>query len=138
MTEAEFESQCRAMMRATGLPRRNGIVIAGHCNWCSRQVAPSELTEFSTGQAMCQDCRDWHRRALDVLAGIATPQGCEFCQLTYEQLAALSGSALAARMFLVPADGVYAWACGPCKDAYCAKRADLYRGTAFGRETLKL
>lgn len=38
------------------------------------------------------------------------------------------------RMYVIPIDGIYAVACATCKAEYCLKRADLYRGTAFGQE----
>lgn len=79
---------------------------------------------------MCRRCHEWHGHALAVLAG-AMPRGCQECGLSLEQLNDLDVSAIT-RMYVVPMDGIYAVLCLPCKEAYCAKRGDLYRGTEFG------
>jgi hypothetical protein len=108
------------------------VVIAGRCNWCSRQVSPADLFNLSTGQAMCWRCHDWHGHALAILGG-AMPRGCQFCGLTLEDLNALTGGTTT-RMYVVPVDGIYTVACLTCKEDYCRKRADLYRGTKFGQD----
>lgn len=113
-----------------------GVIVAARCHWCSRQVSPYDLFNLSTGQAMCLGCHEWHGYALDVLAG-GVPRGCQECGLTLDQLNALT-DAPTTRMYVVPKDGVYQVVCATCKDAYCAKRADLYKGTEFGHERLKL
>jgi len=41
-------------------------------------------------------------------------------------------------MYVVPKDGIYQMLCSACSRPYVSKRADLYRGTEFGRKTLKL
>lgn len=112
------------------------IILAERCNWCSRQVSPSDLTKLSTGQAMCTRCREWHLHALQVLSGEATPQGCQHCGLSLATLNDLTNSPTT-RMYVVPMDGLYALLCATCKEEYCRKRADLYKGTRFGEE-LKL
>jgi len=81
---------------------------------------------------MCLRCHEWHGHALAVLAG-AVPRGCQECGLSLEALNAITPGATT-RMYVVPKDGVYQVLCATCKDAYCAKRADLYRGTPFGSE----
>lgn len=105
-------------------------VIAARCHWCSRQVAPSDLAHLRSGQRMCRCCHDWHGHALAVLAG-GMPRGCQECGTGIEQLHNLHGNATT-RMYVVPKDGVYQVLCAACKDAYCARRADLYRDTEFG------
>lgn len=84
---------------------------------------------------MCLRCHEWHGHALRILAG-EFPRGCQECGLTLEQLNTL-GTGATTRMYVVPKDGIYQVLCAICKDAYCAKRADLYRATQFGSE-LKL
>jgi len=41
-------------------------------------------------------------------------------------------------MYVVPKDGIYQLLCACCVRPYVGKRADLYAGTRFGKETLKL
>jgi hypothetical protein len=41
-------------------------------------------------------------------------------------------------MYVVPKDGIYQVHCATCVAAYVAKRADLYKGTQFGSEVLKI
>lgn len=113
----------------------NNIVIASRCHWCSRQLSPLDLAEFSSGQRMCSRCHEWHVHALQVLAG-ELPRGCQGCGLTLAELNSFATGATV-RMYVVPKDGVYQVLCVTCKDAYCAQRADLYRGTQFGQR-LKL
>lgn len=137
------------------------IIFAARCNWCSRFSNPSDLLPFPSGQQMCRRCFEWHYHALGILSG-DTPRGCQECGLTMAQLNVLSlppttrmygaeaygaeaygakayGAKAngALRMYVVPKDGIYAVLCLTCKEDYCRKRADLYRGTAFGQE-LKL
>lgn len=84
---------------------------------------------------MCLRCHAWHYHALNVLAG-ATPNGCQLCGASLETLNDLHNQPTT-RMYVIPIDGLYAVACSSCKESYCRKRADLYKGTAFGKE-LKL
>ena len=42
------------------------------------------------------------------------------------------------RMYVVPKDGIYQLLCAGCVKPYLPKRKDLYRGTKFGTETLKI
>ena len=85
---------------------------------------------------MCRGCLEWHGHALQILAG-AMPRGCQECGVSTRQLYDLTAGPTI-RMYVVPKDGIYQVLCTTCKDAYCAKRADLYRGTKFGHEDLKL
>jgi hypothetical protein len=106
-------------------------VMRERCNWCSRQLPPSDLGKFSTGQAMCAKCHEWHGHALAVLSG-ALPRGCQECGISLDDLNALTGGATT-RMYVVPKDGIYQVLCLTCKDAYCRKRLDLYQNTKFGQ-----
>ncbi len=107
-------------------------VVKERCNWCSRQLPPSDLGKFASGQKMCGRCHEWHGHALAVLGG-AVPRGCQQCGLSMRDLDALTGGATT-RMYVVPMDGIYAVLCLACKEAYCRKRADLYENTKFGEE----
>lgn len=111
------------------------IIIAARCNWCSRQQSPNDILPLPTGQAMCRKCYEGHHHGLQVLSG-ETPRGCWECGLTVEQLNALHNGPTT-RMYVVQKDGVYAVLCATCKEAYCPKRSDLYKGTEFG-EAMKL
>jgi hypothetical protein len=108
------------------------VVMAERCHWCSRQVGPSDLINISTGQRMCPRCHEWHAHALDVLAG-TVPKGCQICEIPTETLNN-SHNLPTTRMYVINIDGIYAVVCATCKEEYVRKRADLYAGTAFGKE----
>lgn len=107
--------------------------MALRCTWCSQHKSPYDLMHLSTGQLMCRRCYEWHHHALELLASGQLPPGCQECGLTMQQLNAVT-NATTTRMYVVPKDGIYQVICLTCKEAYCRKRADLYRGTAFGQE----
>ena len=117
----------------------HGVVMAVRCNFCSKERAPYQIHQVGTaGQAICDDCLEWHVHALDVLGG-ATPKGCQGCGKTWETMQAESPAVeVAVSVFVVPKDGIYQMLCSACSRPYVSKRADLYRGTEFGRKTLKL
>ena len=73
---------------------------------------------------------------MDVLAG-GVPRGCQDCGASWEFL---RDSELGDRvkMYCIPRDGIYQLLCATCVRKYAPKRADLYAGTAFGREALKI
>lgn len=78
--------------------------------------------------------------AIELLAGRALP-GCQNCGLTSDELREIlskGDGAVEVRLYVVPRDGVYQVLCSSCVRPYVAKRADLYRGTPFGAEVLKL
>ena len=108
------------------------VVMALRCNWCSQPKHPTRLMHLSSGQLMCDHCYERHMQMAEVLAN-DIPKGCKLCGLSLEALNNLAGRATT-RMYVIPIDGIYAAACATCKDIYCAKRADLYKGTAFGQE----
>lgn len=68
---------------------------------------------------------------MDVLGGNAIPKGCQGCGATWEALNQVPG--LAVRIYIVPKDGIQALLCEDCVRPYTAKRADIYRGTKYGR-----
>jgi hypothetical protein len=106
------------------------------CNWCSKQKPCFRVHRLQSGQVICDDCLDWHFQALDLLAG-KPPRGCQGCGITWEKLRD-STPGVEVRMYVVPRDGIYQLLCRACVRPYLPKRADLYRGTQFGTETLKL
>jgi len=112
-------------------------IVAGRCNFCSKQRPHFRLLKVGTnGQTICDYCLEWHAHNLDVLGG-ALPKGCQECGRTWEQLQEPDGL-VAGRIFIVPKDGIYQALCVVCIAPYTGKRADLYRDTKFGNETLKL
>jgi hypothetical protein len=91
-----------------------------------------------SGQIVCEYCLSWHMHALDVLGG-STPAGCQVCEKSWETMRAESPETeLAVRVLVVQKDGIYQMLCQSCGGPYVEKRPDLYRGTEFGRNTLKL
>jgi hypothetical protein len=116
-----------------------GVLIAVGCHFCSRQLAPSRVHKIgSGGQTICDYCLEWHFRALEFLGG-AVPRGCQECGRTWETMQAESPAIeMAVRVFVVQKDGIYQMLCPVCAAKYVPKRADLYQGTEFGRNTLKL
>ncbi len=113
----------------------SAVIMAARCNWCSRQQSPRDLMALSTGQLMCRHCYEGHIEGLKVFSG-EMPRGCWECGLSTEQLNALHNGPTT-RMYVVTKDGVYAVLCATCKEKYCVKRSDLFKGTEFG-EDLKL
>jgi hypothetical protein len=112
----------------------HGIVIASRCHYCSKQLSPEDMHTFMSGQNWCRSCFTWHLHAVEVLHG-AFPKGCQECGLLLDDLKKLSPAhEISVRMFVVPKDGIYQLLCRTCKDTYCMKRADLYKGTQFAAE----
>jgi hypothetical protein len=113
----------------------NGVIAALRCNYCSRQLPPHRVHAFGTAdkpaQTLCDDCIDWHLRAIDLLAGRGIPPGCQQCGDSKEILAEKSPT-VEIRLYCVPSDGIYQVLCSRCVLPYVRQRADLYRGTAFG------
>jgi hypothetical protein len=105
------------------------------CHFCSRWKLEWDIHHLggadNPAQFICDQCLDWHNRALEFLAGKGVPPGCQECGLTADVLRDREPGATW-RLYVVPRDGVLQVLCRDCKGAYVAKRADLYRGTAFG------
>jgi hypothetical protein len=112
------------------------------CHFCSRQKREWEVHRLGTAalttQVICNDCLEWHHAALEFLAGNGTPRGCQSCGATWEFLRESRIGVEKVSMFCVPRDGILVLLCDSCIGPYTAKRADLYRGTAFGATALKL
>ena len=102
-------------------------MILQKCRRCSQFRHPAEFVAGPNGY--CLHCLEWHRKALDLLAG-NPPPGCQECERTFAQLEDSAGNA---RMYLHVKDGLYSLLCKSCSDAYERKRADLYGGTPYGR-----
>jgi hypothetical protein len=112
-----------------------GIVAAVRCNFCSRQLPAFRVHAFGTAerpaQRVCDDCLDWHMRALGLLAGEGIPPGCQGCGATRDELMEKSGG-VEYRLYVAPRDGIYQVLCRTCILPYTAKRRDLYGGTSYG------
>ncbi len=111
-------------------------VIAVRCNWCSEQRPQHRVHRLQSNQVICDYCLEWHYHALDFLGGETMPKGCQSCGSTWDQLQAAEPSEQV-RMYVVPKDGIMQLLCKTCVQPYTAKRADLYKGTQYGRD-LKL
>lgn len=79
---------------------------------------------------MCLQCRDWHLHALQVLSG-ETPKGCQECGVTTEQLRHASHD-FTVSLYVVPANGIYAVLCEPCKLRFSIGMRGLFKGTPYG------
>lgn len=114
------------------------ILIGERCNFCSKPRPEFRFHRLTTGQIICDYCLEWHMHALEFLGG-APPRGCQECGVTFEALRAASPDVeIAIRMFVIPKDGIYQLLCQACAAPYVQKRNDLYRGTRFGKEVLKI
>lgn len=113
-----------------------GAFIAERCHYCSRQL-PAWRTHQLTGHAqrICDDCLDWHNKAIAVLAGEGVC-GCQACGASWDFLRN-SQIGVEVRLYVVPRDGIYQVLCATCIRKYLPMRADLYGGTRFGAEVLK-
>jgi hypothetical protein len=88
---------------------------------------------LSSNQLLCDRCFEWNGHALRCFADGTPPPGCQLCERPFAQLQGLANTPTT-RMYMIPIDGIYAVACATCKEAYTRKRADLYTGTAYGKE----
>ena len=111
-------------------------VVAVRCNFCSKQRPAFRAHRITAAQVICDHCLEWHMHAVDFLSGSA-PAGCQDCGSTWAMLRDLSPTD-EVRLYVVPKDGIYQLLCATCVQRYLPKRADLYRGTQFGKDTLNL
>jgi hypothetical protein len=107
------------------------------CSYCSHFRPRFRIHALASGQAICDYCLDWHNHATEFLGGSTTPRDCQACGLTWETLRD-STAGVEVRMWVVMKDGIYQLLCKGCVAPYVVKRADLYKGTQFGREELKI
>ena len=111
-------------------------VVGVRCNWCSRERPAYRVHRLASNQVICDYCLEWHQAAIDMLAG-KPPRGCQQCGISWETLRD-STPGVEVRMYVVPKDGIYQLLCAHCVRPYAGKRADLYGGTEFGRNQLKI
>ncbi len=111
-------------------------LVAIRCSFCSKQRPSFRVYRLTPGQVICDHCLDWHFHALEFLAG-GVARGCQECQTSWAVLRDSTAS-VEVRMYVVPKDGIYQLLCATCVQRYLPKRSDLYKGTQFGSETLKL
>ncbi len=112
------------------------IVMGVQCSYCSRHYPAPLVHRMKSNQVICENCLDWHNHALEFLGG-APPRGCQECGETFEHLRE-STVGVEVKMYVVARDGIYQVLCAKCIRDYVAKRPDLYKGTQFGHQTLKL
>jgi hypothetical protein len=111
-------------------------VLRVRCHFCSKQLPAYRTHQITGAQRICDCCLEWHRKALDFLGGGAIP-GCQECGASWEFLRDSTRN-VEVRLYVVPKDGIYQVLCSACVRPYVPKRADLYGGTQFGTEVLKL
>ena len=104
-------------------------VIRVKCRYCGKFRDPREFVH-DTVVGFCWRCLEWHRRALDVLAG-GIPHGCQECGRTGAELLARAGGG-DLRMRIHVKDGMLQLLCIGCSDAYERKRRDQFAGTPYG------
>lgn len=120
-------------MSAVNAPR----VVKVRCHYCQGFRSPLEVVTMSCNVVMCWRCYEWHQEALYVQFQQRPPKGCQECNLSYAELEARAPDGNV-RIVLVPKDGLYQVMCGTCSDAYLPKRVELFKGTQFGQEHLKV
>jgi len=112
-------------------------VAAIRCNFCSRQLPAFRVHRLGApdrpAQTICDDCLDWHNKAIALLAG-GEVSGCQVCGKSWEFLRD-STLGETVRLYVVPRDGIYQVHCETCLAGYVPQRTDLYKGTAFGSKT---
>lgn len=114
----------------------SGLAVGIRCSYCSKQRPEFRVHRMASGQVICDDCLEWHQHALEFLGG-GMPRGCQECGVSWEFLRdSTPGDEV--RMYVVPKDGILQVLCAECVRAYVPKRADLYMGTKFGSEVLKI
>lgn len=106
------------------------------CNWCTRYRARNRVHRLQSGQIICENCLDWHFHALEFLGG-HEPRGCYECLLTWRELEERTPGTQV-RLYVVPKDGMLQLLCRACVAPYLPRRRELFEGTEFGREALKL
>lgn len=111
-------------------------LTAVRCHFCSKQRPRFRVHTLTNAQTICDHCLEWHQHAIEFLAGGTIP-GCQECERTFEFLRD-STPGVEIRMYVVPKDGIYQVLCQACIQPYLPKRADLFRGTEFGKTALNL
>jgi hypothetical protein len=106
------------------------------CNWCSRHRPKFRIHKLASNQIICDYCLDWHNHALEFLGG-APPRGCQACGKSWELLKAITPGDRV-RMYVVPKDNFLALLCRECVKPYLPKQKQLFKGTQFGAESLKI
>jgi hypothetical protein len=107
-----------------------------HCHYCSKRRLRFRVHVLASGQGICDYCLEWHNHAIAFLGG-TPPPGCQGCGTTWAVLRD-STAGVEVRMWVVMRDGIYQLLCKTCVAGYLPKRTDLYKGTQFGHEALKL
>lgn len=111
-------------------------VLKLRCNFCSKELPVHRVHQIQHAQIICDNCLDWHNKALDFLAGGSIP-GCQVCERSWSVLRDEAKS-VEVRLYVVPRDGIYQVHCAACAADYLPKRADLYQGTEFGHRKLRI
>jgi len=84
-------------------------VVSIVCHFCSRPRPAWRIHQITRAQSICDYCLEWHKAALEFLAGRSMP-GCQVCGETWEFLRD-STLGVEVRMYVVPKDGNYQILC---------------------------
>jgi len=106
------------------------------CHYCQQFRPRWRVHTFLRAQTICDYCLEWHNHALEFLAG-ELPRGCQACLVSSEELA-LRELGTHVRFLVVVKDGIYQMLCPDCARGYLPKRAEFFKGTQFGKETLNI
>jgi hypothetical protein len=111
-------------------------VVAVKCNWCTKFRPKWRIHKLQSNQVICDHCLDWHYHALEFLGG-APPRGCQVCHKTWAHLQDETPD-VKIRMYVVPKDSILQLLCRACVLPFLPKQSHLYKGTQFGRDSLKV
>ena len=108
-------------------------VLSLKCHYCSKFRHATDVQHWPGGVVICHHCYEWHKKALDMLAGKPPVRECQECKASFVDQAdgSVDGNI---SLFVHQKDGIYSVLCRTCSDAYETKRADLYGDTLYGEQ----
>ena len=118
-------------------------VLKQRCPYCQKWRFPRDIRHMTGGAAICTDCQAQHEAALLALSGLKAngdgtfstiappPRECSECHVTPEELAARGEDS--DRWIVIYEGGIYRYFCRPCGRNYVPKRAELFKGTEYGK-----
>jgi hypothetical protein len=108
-------------------------MMSVRCHYCSKFRHRLEVFNWPGGVVICFHCFEWHRKALDLLAGKGIVTECQQCQVSFLDQATGDPDGNVS-MYVHQKDGIYQLLCKVCSDSYELKRADLYGETLYGEQ----
>ncbi len=111
------------------------LSIGVKCNYCSKERHPAEVMRLGPGGALiCIRCLDANEQALRALNTGTPPKECQECLTPFELMPCDPQGNIPIELRMLPKDGIWQVLCKRCAAGYEAKRSDLIRGTAYGRQ----